>query len=131
MELVSFLHMLKKLGLEVDEARRVALDKEPVMLHCVRCHAGYTEKDNGATACPVEHDVDDEGERVGPDEYEYTCSFCEEVGTEDGAGNGIDWENSVCYEATHTTDKQEVEYDSRTVLTCEENGCTRQERDTA
>lgn len=79
--------------------------KPPPLLHCVRCHADYTEVDNDDRSCRVPHD--DESANVeyvgrsGRDGCEYETEY-------DCCGKKVDGEGDLgppdgwCYEGMHT-----------------------------
>ena len=79
--------------------------KPPPLLHCVRCHADYTEVDNDDRSCRVPHD--DESANVewvgrnGRDgcEYETQYDCCDK--TVDGEGD-LGPPDGWCYEGMHT-----------------------------
>ncbi|TFK37532.1 hypothetical protein BDQ12DRAFT_666819 [Crucibulum laeve] len=87
-------------------------------LHCVRCHAGYTENANGEISCRISHhdynDPDGDGSLRGrrtEDIRRITrmvkVSCCgEEIKTSSR-------DSGVCVEEYHTTDLREVEYYDR------------------
>ena len=79
--------------------------KPPPLLHCVRCHADYTEVDNDDRSCRVAHDDDSANvERVGRSgrdnsEYETRYDCCGKwVEGEGDLGPPDGW----CYEGMHT-----------------------------
>ncbi|KAF5321157.1 hypothetical protein D9619_000730 [Psilocybe cf. subviscida] len=86
----------------------------PPKLHCVRCHRGYFELENGDTACRVAHD--DESaivQRVGTNSqnsralHETLWGCCGSTVDGDGDQGPPDgW----CYEGAHTTDVKRARF---------------------
>jgi len=81
--------------------------KPPPLLHCVRCHADYTDVENGDRSCHVPHDdesaeVEWVGRSRGDCEYE-TFWFCcgKTVEGEGDLGPPDGW----CYEGMHTVSR--------------------------
>ncbi|KAH9986346.1 hypothetical protein BJV74DRAFT_753855, partial [Russula compacta] len=78
----------------------------PPLLHCVRCHADYTEVENDDRSCRVPHDDDSTevewvGRARGDCEYETFWGCCSKrVDGEGDLGPPDGW----CYEGMHTTD---------------------------
>ena len=79
--------------------------KPPPLLHCVRCHADFTEVDNDDRSCRVPHDDDSANVewvgRSGRDGCEYETEY-------DCCGKTVDGEGDLgppdgwCYEGMHT-----------------------------
>jgi len=91
--------------------------KPPPLLHCVRCHADYTEVENSDRSCRVPHDDDSaEIEWVGRSghynsEYEThwgCCGKTVEGEGDDGPPDG--W----CYEGMHTVSRSCLSLSPRT-----------------
>ncbi|KAJ3544615.1 hypothetical protein NM688_g5719 [Phlebia brevispora] len=106
-ELRNLLFMLEKVGMDVEGARRVALNDHPVQLRCVRCHEEYTEGQNAFGACCTRHLGVYRGLCLGHNTYEYMCRYCGKagVGVQYGAHAAVQWEYPVCYEGLHTVDE--------------------------
>lgn len=116
-EVESLLAICKKIGMDVDRARSLALDLKPKKNHCVRCHKGYLEKNNRDGACVVKHDDDMELDPEfvgGEDEYRTECGGCGEV----AFGDEPDFPD-ICFKGFHTT----IEAEARGYLTCEDREC--------
>lgn len=85
-----------------------ATAKPPPLLHCVRCHADYTEVENGERSCRVPHDDDSaEIEWVGRSgkynsEYETYWDCCGK--TVEGEGD-LGPPDGWCYEGMHTVSR--------------------------
>ena len=114
----TLIELLRKLGLDVEEAEEIALDPDPKILHCVRCHRSFMEWDNHMTACNVTH--------------QYTFSTVQVEECHDGSGHehilrctsckatAYDFPlPRICFVGQHTTDPDEVNYGSST-LPCDE-----------
>ncbi|KAI0265825.1 hypothetical protein BC834DRAFT_154374 [Gloeopeniophorella convolvens] len=84
----------------------------PPLLHCVRCHADYTDVENSDRACRVAHDDESaEVERVGrgrgDSEYETLWGCCGR--TVEGEGD-LGPPDGWCYEGMHTTDPKRARF---------------------
>lgn len=76
----------------------------PPLIHCVRCHADYTEVENTDRSCRVPHDdesanVEWVGRSRGGSEYETFYGCCGQ--TVEGEGD-LGPPNGWCYEGMHT-----------------------------
>ncbi|KAJ7756470.1 hypothetical protein DFH07DRAFT_742637 [Mycena maculata] len=81
----------------------------PPTLHCVRCHKGYFDVENGDRSCLIGHDDDSaEVERVGRGAgYETLWGCCGKTVEGDGdMGPPDGW----CYEGMHTTDVKRARF---------------------
>jgi hypothetical protein len=111
--------------------------------HCVRCHAPFTNGNNGPGACTIPHVFDTDpnftGQVLEDKVYSYSSQCCGSGVEleEQGAGNE-DYLNADdlgwCYQGYHTTDVDEVEdeeeYNDVNILRCkidkESGNCNRE-----
>lgn len=114
----ALLAALDRLGISVAPSRAAA--KDNTLLHCVRCHKEYLERENGVESCKVEHCWDD-GIHWGYG-CRYQCESCGEYIEEESPGFGFDNE-TMCFTGTHTTDVDDVDFEEINADTCKENGC--------
>mmetsp|Transcript_21008 Transcript_21008/g.44983 ORF Transcript_21008/g.44983 Transcript_21008/m.44983 type:complete len:202 (+) Transcript_21008:54-659(+) len=90
--------------------------------HCVRCHASFVLGDN--SACIVEHDTDlFEGSRNGTAWYTGTLGCCGADYRFHRHSSDDKAEPAHCFEGTHTTHPDEVEYNKTTIKHCDKDGC--------
>ncbi|KAF8989685.1 hypothetical protein BDQ17DRAFT_423024 [Cyathus striatus] len=94
--------------------------------HCVRCHKGYLERNNGLSACVIQHDKpsleksDHPVNNLTGHLNHYTCC-------------NLHSEPSVtlqphCFKGRHTTNVDNVEFNAFNVKQCHEMGCFNQHR---
>ncbi|KAH9959268.1 hypothetical protein BC827DRAFT_1215321 [Russula dissimulans] len=102
----------------------------PPLLHCVRCHADYTEIENDDRSCHVPHDDDSaEVEWIGSrGKYEYETYYGCCSRTVEGEGD-LGPPDGWCYEGMHTTDIKRARFRADSTLaddklvTCLELNC--------
>ncbi|KAG9125972.1 hypothetical protein FRC07_005380 [Ceratobasidium sp. 392] len=99
------------------------LENATIPLHCVRCHAQYTEPANHSSACNIEHTDDIETTKAGGGMYLHRFPCCEKEFESDSYDDPYDGpEGFYCFTGSHTTDQEEVDYDvedggSKNILT--------------
>ena len=116
--LEALLDICKELGMDVEHAQKVALDKKLKKVHCVRCHDEFFEGDNNSTACVITHDDLESDFVEGALEYKWECSACGESDYGDCPDDMLE----VYFQGHHMTKNSEVQYRG-SILTCEDNGC--------
>ncbi|KIM89587.1 hypothetical protein PILCRDRAFT_1931 [Piloderma croceum F 1598] len=114
----ALLTALNRLGISMALSHAAA--KDNTLMHCVRCHKEYLERENGMESCKIEHNWED-GIHWG-NGCRYQCESCGEYIKERSPGYGFDNE-TMCFTSTHTTDVDDVDFEEISADTCEENGC--------